>query len=115
MRLRWFCALMLMAAMSVWAAGLAGKWTFKVETPNGQRVFAVELRVDGDRVSGTWGDAQAKGTFREGKLELDFPFTPRDVATTANLKISGKLDGAEIKGTWAWDQYSGTFVAARPE
>ena len=115
MRLRLFCILMLTAALVAGAAGVAGKWTFRLETQNGQRVVPVQLKVDGDQVSGTFGEAPAKGTFRDGKLELEFPVTPPDVGTTAVLKIHGKLEGSEIKGDWSWDQYGGTFTAARGE
>ncbi|MEZ5399576.1 MAG: hypothetical protein R2729_07885 [Bryobacteraceae bacterium] len=102
-------------AAFAWAADVAGKWTFHMETEGGPRVAPVVLTVEGETVGGTWGRGPVKGTIREGKLEFRSTVTSDEAGATAELRVEGKVEGAEIKGTWTWAEHSGTFRAVRPE
>jgi hypothetical protein len=64
-------------------------------------------------VKGTWEDAPVTGTFKDGKLELAFDFTPSELGEKGTLKVTGKLDGDTLSGTWEFSQYSGTYKAVR--
>lgn len=90
-----------------------GKWQFNLETDGGPRQAAVEMKTDGDQVSGTWDTTELKGTFKEGQLALSFPMTSAEANLTADLVIDGTLEGDALKGTWKFGEYAGTFAATK--
>ena len=96
--------------------GINGKWHFVLETPGGDREVDADFAVDTDgNVTGKWGSSDVAGTYKEGKLALDFQFTSEEVGTTAAMKIDGKLDdSAALAGDWAFSEYNGSFKATRP-
>jgi hypothetical protein len=97
-------------------AGINGKWHFVLETPGGDREVDADLTVDADgNVTGKWGPADVAGTYKDGKLALEFQFTSEEVGATAAMKIDGKLDeSAALTGDWAFTEYNGTYKATRP-
>ncbi len=95
------------------ATAIDGKWQFSLQTDGGPREAAVEMKTDGEQVSGTWDTTELKGTFKEGKLALSFPMTSAEAGITADLVIDGTLEGEGLKGTWKFGQYAGTFTAAK--
>ena len=93
---------------------ITGKWTFVFDTEGGPREFAAELKLDGDKVGGRFADkADVKGTFKEQKIELAFPFHSDEADMTDTLTISGKLEKDELAGDWSFSQWSGTYKAAK--
>jgi hypothetical protein len=96
--------------------GVNGKWHFVLETPGGDREVDAEFTVDADgNVTGKWGSSDVAGTYKEGKLALEFQFTSEEVGATAAMKIDGKLDDtAALAGDWAFSEYNGTYKAMRP-
>lgn len=96
--------------------GINGKWHFVLETPGGDREVDADFTVDADgNVTGKWGNSDVAGTYKEGKLTLDFQFTSEEVGTTAPMKMNGKLDdAAALAGDWAFSEYNGSFKAMRP-
>lgn len=92
---------------------IVGKWAFVLETSGGDRNIDAEFELDGTQVKGKWGEAPVKGTFTDGKLELNFPFNSSE-AGAGEIKISGALENGSLKGTWAFQEYNGTFTAKRP-
>ena len=97
-------------------AGINGKWHFVLQTPGGEREVDADLAVDADgNVTGKWGNADVAGSYKDGKLALDFQFTAEEVGATAAMKIDGKLDDtAGLAGDWAFSEYNGTYKATRP-
>jgi hypothetical protein len=97
------------------STGIIGKWHFVLETPGGDRESDADLAVDQDgKVTGKFGNSDVAGTYKEGKLDLDFPFTSDELGETAELKFSGKLDDTNaLTGTWEFVSYNGTFKATR--
>jgi hypothetical protein len=96
--------------------GINGKWHFVLSTPGGDREVDADFTVDADgNVTGKWGSSDVAGTYKEGKLALDFQFTSEEVGATAAMKIDGKLDDtAALAGDWAFTEYNGTYKATRP-
>jgi hypothetical protein len=96
--------------------GINGKWHFVLETPGGDREVDADFTVDADgNVTGKWGSSNVAGTYKDGKLALDFQFTSEEVGATAEMKIDGKLDDtAALAGDWAFTEYNGTYKATRP-
>jgi hypothetical protein len=100
---------------TVHAAGIDGKWEVALETAGGPRSAVADFKVDGEKVSGTWDTTDVQGTFKDGTLNLSFPYSSAEGGMTAPLVIKGQLEGDAITGTWAFGEYSGSFKATRPK
>lgn len=98
-------------------AGIAGKWHFVMDTPGGDREMDAEFAVDKDgNVTGKYGATDVAGTYKDGKMDLNFSMTSEESGETAPLKLEGKLDDTNaLTGTWAFSSYDGTFKATRPK
>ena len=93
---------------------ITGKWTFVFDTEGGPKEFAADLKLDGDKVGGKFAEkTDVKGTFKEQKIELAFPFHSDEADTTDTLTITGKLEKDALAGDWAFSQWSGTYKAHR--
>lgn len=95
------------------AAGIAGKWQVVLQTDGGPREASADFKVDGDRVSGTWDTTDVQGTFKDGKLDLSFPFFSAEGGISATLAIKGQLEGDALSGSWTFGDYAGQFKATR--
>jgi hypothetical protein len=93
---------------------ISGRWHFVLNTDGGDREAAADFTLDGQKVTGKWGDAHADvaGTFKDGKLDLSFPYNS-DEAGQGTLSLKGQLEGETISGTWSFQDYSGNFKASR--
>ena len=96
------------------AVDISGAWHFVFQTPGGDRDSTANFTLHGDRVGGKYDNADVKGTYRDGKLDLAFPFHSEEAGTTDTLKLQGALKEGKIEGTWRFGEYDGTFVASRP-
>ena len=97
--------------------GINGKWHIVLDTPGGDRDIDAEFAVDADgKVTGTFGKTSAAGTFKDGKMNLDFEMTAEETGETSHMKLLGTLDekGA-MEGNWQFSSYDGTFTAFRPK
>jgi hypothetical protein len=98
-------------------AGINGKWHFVMDTPGGDRIIDAEFTVAADgKVTGKWGTTDVAGTYKDGKMDLEFMTTSEESGQTAPLKLVGKLDstGALI-GTWQFTEWGGAFKGTRPK
>jgi len=98
------------------ATDITGKWQFVLNTEGGDRTAPATFQIDGQKVTGKWGDGNADvaGTFVDGKLDLAFPYNSDEVGP-GTMKITGQVDGDALTGKWAFQDYSGTFKATRPQ
>ena len=104
-------ALTLTVLMAV--ADPSGTWTFTMDTPGGERTAAVILKLDGDKVTGTWDGQELQGSYKDDKLDLEFPFTSQESGQKATLKIAGRMEADVLSGNWTFGEYGGTFKASR--
>jgi len=104
-------------ASALATTGIVGKWHFVLETPGGDREADADLAVDQDgKVTGKFGTSDVAGTYKDGKIDLDFSFTSDELGQTAELKFNGQLDDTSaLTGTWEFISYNGTFKATRPK
>jgi hypothetical protein len=110
------CVTMFYPVLHAQDAGISGKWHFVLDTPGGDRELDADFSVDNaGNVTGKWGNSDVAGTYKDGKLALNFQFTSEEVGTTAAMSINGKLDDtAALTGDWAFSEYNGSFKATRP-
>jgi hypothetical protein len=110
------CGALLLPLHAGAATDITGKWQFVLNTEGGDRTAAASFQLDGQKVTGKWGDANADvaGTFADGKLDLAFPYTSDEVGP-GTMKITGQFDGDALTGKWEFQDYSGTFKATRPQ
>ena len=100
------------ADASVQPAAFAGKWKLVIDTPVGAQEAIADLKVDGDRISGTvkadQGSVAVKGKVVNGRAkfsgEASMPF-PITVEYDFGL-VGGKLSGSNRNGSF------GTFDAS---
>lgn len=104
------------AAASATGADVNGTWDFMLITEAGDKPRQVNVRVDGEAVTGTSGEQPVTGSFKDGVLTLILKeFYSPDAGFKADLKLTGKVSGKVIAGTWAFGEYSGPLKGARGE
>jgi len=99
-------------------ADLTGTWLFSVTTDAGTGTPTVTLKQQGDSLSGHYssqmlGEAELKGTVKDGKVR--FSFTLDVQGTTLTVTYSGTVESTDaMKGTVdLGGMASGTFTAKR--
>ena len=92
---------------------ISGKWHFTLQTEGGDRPNEADFKLTGDQVSGKFGGADVKGTFKEATLDLAFPFTSDEANMTATFKLKGQLKDGKLAGDWQFSEYNGAFTATR--
>ena len=96
------------------AEDASGSWHFVLQTDGGPREADASFKVDNGQVTGKFGDADVKGTFKNGSLELSFPLNSPE-AGPGTLNIKGSLASGALSGNWEFAGYAGSFVAKRPQ
>jgi hypothetical protein len=95
------------------ADDVAGTWAFVMDTPGGTRTADATFKMDGENVTGTWGEEKSavKGTFTDGVLALSFPIQSENGPGT--LGIKARLVNDALTGEWTFQEYNGTLKATR--
>lgn len=94
------------------ATTIAGKWHFVLNTEGGDRDIDANFEQNGKQVTGKFGKDDAKGTFDDGKLQLEFSLNSQE-AGPGKMKIKGDLANDAMTGNWDFQTYNGTFKATR--
>jgi hypothetical protein len=82
-------------------SSLAGTWDVVVATPFGDQDLTIDLRVDGEKVSGVAKHPAGSfpfdgGRYRDDRVVFEVSL---EAPVKADLKIKLKADGDEISGT----------------
>ena len=111
------CLIMGRQTMHAQDAGINGKWHFVMDTPGGDREIEAEFVVAADgKVTGKWGKTDVAGTYKDGKMDLEFTTTSEESGQTAPIKLVGKLDSTGVLvGTWQFTEWGGGFKGTRPK
>jgi hypothetical protein len=84
---------------AVAAESVVGNWEGAVETPNGTIGFTLQIKLDGQKVSGQISSAEGggpiSGTWTDGKLTLSFDYNGSAMEMTGALK-DGALTGEMV-------------------
>jgi hypothetical protein len=102
MRNTWIALLAFSAALSVtlYAAGVAGKWTAEVPGRNGVRNTTFEFKEDGAKLTGTIDVEGRKADIAEGTVSggaISFNASADRGGNTVTYKFTGKVGGDEIQ------------------
>ncbi len=98
------CLLMVLGAMAAWAlpSAVDGKWVAKIQTKRGARELVLNLKTDGDRLTGTIDRGSRETEIADGKLDGDqisFTTTRKGKKRTVKTFWTGRVEGSELKGT----------------
>ena len=90
------------------AAGgtLSGPWKVVLESPMGQLERSIKLKVDGEKLTGTFTGQLGEMEIKEGKVkgnEFSFLVAAERDGNTMKFTYKGKQDGDKIKGTVDYD------------
>ena len=102
----------LLTVKPAFAAEIDGNWLFTLDTEDGVREISATLKLEGEKVTGKWGEFDLKGIFSGRNLDLEFSIYVEEVQTEGNLRIAGKLEKGKLVGSWEFGQYAGTFEAS---
>lgn len=96
-------------ASVVVAAGLkdevAGKWTLTVDAPGESVEVLLDLKQDGETVTGTMASSVGGGTVSKGT------FKDKKLTASINADIQGSPTELGVEGTVDGDKISGTITA----
>ena len=89
------------AALSL-AAEVDGKWVGELNTPNGAMELTMQLKADGETLTGTVTTQMGDQTIKEGKIKGDelswFTVVERD-GNSMKIMNKAKVTGSEMKVT----------------
>jgi hypothetical protein len=92
--------LALLLAGTAAAAGIAGKWKGKADTPAGPVERTFVFKVDGNKITGeTSSDMFGNSTIENGKIDgdnLSFSITLKYQGNEVQANYKGKFDGERI-------------------
>jgi hypothetical protein len=101
MNIRILACGLLLAAAPVFAADLDGKWTGKIDTPNGPVDLTYQLKADGKTLTGTTtGPDGSPIPLKNGKIDgnkIAFTLTFSMGADPLTFDYTGVLAGNELK------------------
>ena len=107
-----------LAAQTGTKVDVSGKWLFSVTTSAGTGTPTVTVKQQGDTITGhyssqTLGEADLKGTVKDGKI--NFSFRTEVQGTSLVVSYSGSVENNDaLKGTVdIGGQATGTFTAKR--
>ncbi|MFN0105562.1 MAG: hypothetical protein ACKV2U_26180 [Bryobacteraceae bacterium] len=84
----------------MFASDISGKWTGKVETPNGTRDVNMTLKADGATLTGTVSGRNSDSPIENGKIsgdDISFTVTRKMNDTEIKTNYTGKVSGESIK------------------
>jgi hypothetical protein len=105
-------------------ASLNGTWEWIVHRDSKAGVATVELKLEGDRITGVMHGRNGKdmkiekGTYKDGKVAFEVPAVNPDGSKMVH-RYNGKLSGDTIRGTgeieiFGQTKASGKWLAQRP-
>ena len=88
-------------AVAAFAADVTGKWAADVPGRGGNtQKVTMDLKADGDKLSGTMSNPQGETAITDGKVSGDtvtFTITREMQGNTVKMNYTGKVAGDEIK------------------
>src|SRR5580700_9260054 len=90
-----FAVLILAAPLSLCAADISGDWISEITTGFGESQYArVELRADGNKLSGSWGAQKIEGVVSGSKVSISLS----EPDGRSGGALSGTISGQDLSG-----------------
>ncbi len=100
MRILTIVLLLAASALAFATADVAGSWQVSVDTPNGKFESTVDLKQDGDKLTGTlhnqFGDSAMTGSVKENEVTLSQKLEMN--GQSFSILYTGKVDGTKMSG-----------------
>jgi len=110
-------AALLLATLAASAADVAGTWKLAYTTENGlTREATLDLKLDGDRLSGVLASDRGKAQIETGKVngdEISFSLLRRGNGDEITINFSGKVEGGTMKLKMQYGQHQPVDVTGR--
>jgi hypothetical protein len=120
MRLSALFASLLFSSLSVLAADVSGAWQLTVDTPNGKFESTVDLKQDGEKLTGTlhnqFGDSTVTGTVKDNEVALvqKAEINGNSMVITYAGKVEAGAPATKMSGKFKFgEQGEGDFTAVR--
>ena len=84
---------------------VAGKWSLTVDAPGEAVQVVLDLKQEGEKVTGTMASTHGSGTVTKGT------FKEKKLSATINADIQGSPTELSVEGTVDGDKISGTITA----
>ena len=97
--MKWLTVLMMVLALTLCAADVAGTWKASVETPNGTFENTFVFKVDGNKLTGTVTGRMGEAPISDGKVDGDdvsFTVVRNRDGQEFKLSYKGKVKGNEM-------------------
>jgi hypothetical protein len=107
--------LMGLAAQTLSAADLSGKWIFSFHTPDGVIDGTLVLTQDGEKLTAKFDASNLEGAASDEEFTLKGDYFAPTAGYSSTLTIKGKPDGEGLSGDASWDVHDLTFTARRAE
>lgn len=104
-----------LAAQTLSAADLSGKWIFSFHTPDGVVDGTLELTQDGEKLTAKFDASNLEGAATDEEFTLKGDYFAPTAGYSSMLSIKGKPDGEGLSGAATWDVHDLTFTAKRAE
>lgn len=108
-------ALVLALGSGVLAQSVGGAWDLSINGPEGPITAAVNLKQDGEKVTGTiespQGTAELTGAMKGKTLTMAFQIQSPQGAL--DIKVTGEVDGATMKGMIDFGMGMADFTAKK--
>ncbi len=88
-----------LAAAAIWAADVTGKWTAEMQGRNGSMTVNMNLKADGDKLTGTVSGRNGDTDITDGKVDGDnisFKVVREFNGNQVTSVYKGKVDGDTI-------------------
>lgn len=82
-------------------ADVAGNWQLVMESPMGRREPKLELKVDGDQLSGTWTGQMGANPISGGSVDGDnisFTMEMAAMGQSISMNFKAKIEGDKLTG-----------------
>ena len=105
------------ASLVAYAAGAAGSWRVAYSTENGlPREATLSLKVEGDRVTGTWSSDRGLALLENGAIsggDIRFDLVRKSIYDEITVHFKGRIEGETMKLTMQFAQRQPIEITAR--
>lgn len=109
--------LLLCAGLTASAAGVSGLWTLAYTTENGlKREATLDLKQEGDQVSGVLSSERGKAAISNGRLsgdEIAFDLVRDARYDVITIHFKGRIEGGAMKLTMQYGKRDPITIAAK--